>query len=132
MIQILHRTLHLLFPTLPLLLYSFSFTIMVTSLMKIKLNAMKKIIFLFISFLVTLFTVHAQKAINFSHTYPAGGRLQICVDSSAKNVFYANKFPNQQNTSFNYLPEVNNIGIQIYFRKTDRVQDYRYTILADD
>ncbi|SFG31823.1 hypothetical protein SAMN05421739_102140 [Pontibacter chinhatensis] len=56
----------------------------------------------------------------------------MCVDSSAKNVFYNEIFPNQPRTSFNYLPEVNNVSIQIYFRKTDSVQHYRYTILEDD
>lgn len=100
--------------------------------MKIKLNAMKKLIFTFLSFIITLSAVNAQKGINFSHTYAAGGKLLMCVDSSAKNVYYSNIFPNQPNTSFNYLPEVNNVSIQIYFRKKDSVQHYRYTILADN
>lgn len=56
----------------------------------------------------------------------------MCVDSSAKNVFYNHIFPNQPRTSFSYLPEVNNVSIQVYFRKTDSVQHYRYTILLDD
>lgn len=93
---------------------------------------MKKIIFTFLSFIVALPTVNAQKGINFSHTYPAGGKLLMTVDSSAKNVYYDNKFPNQPYTSFSYLPEVNNVSIQIYFRKKDSVQHYRYTILADN
>lgn len=93
---------------------------------------MKKIIFAFLSFIVALPSVNAQKGINFFHTYAAGGKLLMCVDSSAKNVYYNNNFPNQPNTSFNYLPEVNNVSIQIYFRKKDSVQHYRYTILADN
>ncbi|MBU2046778.1 MAG: sensor histidine kinase, partial [Bacteroidetes bacterium] len=93
---------------------------------------MKKIIFTFLSFIVTLPVIYAQKGINFSSKYAAGGKLLICVDSSAKNVFYNNVFPNQPHTSFNYLPEVNNVSIQIYFRKEDSVQQYRYTILVDN
>ncbi|QEH42020.1 sensor histidine kinase [Chitinophaga sp. XS-30] len=93
---------------------------------------MKRIIFTFLSFVVALSTVNAQKGINFSRKYAAGGKLLMSVDSSAKNVYYNNIFPNQPNTSFSYLPEVNNVSIQIYFRKKDSVQHYRYTILADD
>ena len=93
---------------------------------------MKKIIFTFLSFIVALPTVNAQKGINFSQTYAAGGKLLMSVDSSAKNVYYNNNFPNQPNTSFSFLPEVNNVSIQIYFRKKDSVQHYRYTILADN
>ncbi|SFC86797.1 hypothetical protein SAMN05421747_1482 [Parapedobacter composti] len=93
---------------------------------------MTKIILTSISLLIMLPAVNAQKGINFNHTYPGGGRLLMTVDSSAKNVYYYNKFPNQPNTSFSYLPEVNNLSIQIYFRKIDSVQDYRYTILVDD
>ncbi|MDR6784972.1 hypothetical protein ABIE26_003670 [Pedobacter africanus] len=93
---------------------------------------MKKIIFTFLIFIVTLSAVNAQKGINFSSKYAAGGKLLMCVDSSAKNVFYGNVFPNQPYTSFNYLPEVNNVSVQIYFRKNINAEDYRYTILADD
>lgn len=93
---------------------------------------MKKIVFTFLSIIITLSTVNAQKGINFSHTYMAGGKLLMCVDSSAKNVFYANMFPNQPRTSFSYLPEINNLSIQIYFRKNINIQHYRYTILADN
>lgn len=93
---------------------------------------MKKISFIFLSLIITLNTVNAQKGINFSHSYAAGGKLLMSVDSSAKNVFYANVFPNQPLTSFNYLPEVNNVSIQIHFRKHDNIQSYRYTILVDD
>lgn len=93
---------------------------------------MKRIIFILLSFIIALSTVNAQKGINFSHTYSAGGKLLVCVDSSAKNVFYANMFPNQPRTSFSYLPEVNNISIQIYFRKNINIENYRYTILVDN
>jgi len=93
---------------------------------------MKKIIFAFLSFIITLSTVNAQKGINFPHGYAAGEKLLMSVDSAAKNVYYAIKFPNQPNTSFNYLPEVDHVSIQIYFRKKDSVKHYRYTILADD
>lgn len=93
---------------------------------------MKKIIFTFLSFIITLSTVNAQKGINFSRGYMAGGKLLMFVDSSAKNVFYANMFPNQPRTSFSYLPEVNNLSININFRKDINVKDYRYTILEDN
>ncbi|NRF38651.1 histidine kinase [Pedobacter foliorum] len=93
---------------------------------------MKKIIFLFLSFFISVFIVNAQKGINFSRTSMAGGKLLMCVDSSAKNVFYAQMFPNQPRTSFNYLPEVNDVSIQIYFRKNINTQHFRYTILADN
>ncbi len=93
---------------------------------------MKKIIFIFLNFIIALSTVNAQKGINFSRAYAAGGKLLMCVDSSAKNVFYAKMFPNQPRTSFSYLPEVNNVSIQIYFRKNISIQHYRYTILIDN
>src|SRR5690606_31200447 len=93
---------------------------------------MKKIIFTFLSFIITLSTVNAQKGINFSRNYAAGEKLLMCVDSSAKNVFYSNIFPNQPHTAFNFLPEVHNVSVQIYFRKTDSAQHYRYTILENN
>ncbi|WP_316820275.1 sensor histidine kinase [Pedobacter gandavensis] len=93
---------------------------------------MKRIIFTLLSFIITLTTVNAQKGINFSRSYAAGGKLLMCVDSSAKNVFYGNVFPNQPRTSFNYLPEVNNVSIQIYFRKDINIAHYRYTILENN
>ncbi len=93
---------------------------------------MKKITFTFLSFIIALSTVSAQKGINFNRIYPAGGRLLMCVDSSAKNVYYANVFPNQPNTSFSYLPEVNQVSIQINFRKHIQIQHFRYTIISDN
>src|SRR5690606_7996606 len=87
--------------------------------------------FTLLSFIITLSAVNAQKGIDFNKTYPGGGRLIMNVDSLAKNVYYSNIFPNQPNTSFSYLPEVNNVSIQIYFRQTDSVQHYRYTRLDD-
>jgi two-component system LytT family sensor kinase len=132
LIQIRHKAIYLLFRTLPFLFYGCSFAIIATSLMKIELNVMKKIIFIFLSFFIALSTVYAQKGINFSRNYAAGGKLLMSVDSSAKNVFYANVFPNQPRTSFSYLPEVNNVNIQIYFRKNINIQYYRYTILVDN
>ncbi len=93
---------------------------------------MKKIIFTFIFIIIAFSIVNAQKGINFSHQYGAGGKMLMSVDSSAKNVFYWNIFPNQPHTSFNYLPEVNNVSIQINFRKNINVQHYRYTILVDN
>lgn len=130
-IRILHKTIHLLFQTLPFLFYGFSFAIIATSLMKIKLNLMKKIIFIFLSLIVAVSTVNAQKGINFNHIYAAGGKLLMCVDSSAKNVFYAIGFPNQPRTTLSYLPEVNNLSISINFRKNINIRHYRYTILID-
>lgn len=93
---------------------------------------MKKIIFTFLIFIIGLSTVNAQKGINFSSYYAAGGKLLMCVDSGARNVFYAIGFPNQPNTTLNYLPEVNNLSIQINFRKNISTQHYRYTILVDN
>ncbi|SPZ91946.1 Uncharacterised protein [Sphingobacterium multivorum] len=93
---------------------------------------MKKIILAFLHFVIMLSAANAQNSINFYHSYPAGGRLAMFVDSGARNVYYENIFPNQPQTAFNYLKGIKNIGIQIYFRKTERVQDYRYTILADN
>lgn len=93
---------------------------------------MKKIFITFFSFIFMLSTVFAQKGINFSKIYSGGRKLGFCVDSSAKSIYYDNKFPNQPNTSFNYLPEVNNISIQAYFDRKDDVRQYRYTILADN
>ncbi|MEJ5146586.1 sensor histidine kinase [Sphingobacterium sp. MYb388] len=93
---------------------------------------MKRIIFTLLSLIITLSTVNAQKGINFSHTYAAGGKLLMCLDSTAENFYYDNTFANQPNTYFNYLPEISNVSIQIYFRKKDHVQNYRYSILADD
>ncbi|HMI04284.1 MAG TPA: histidine kinase [Pedobacter sp.] len=93
---------------------------------------MKKIIFTFLSFMIALSTVNAQKGINFNRIYAAGGKMLMCVDSAAKNVFYANVFQNQPHTAFSFLPEVHNVNIQIYFRKTDSPQHYRYTILENN
>jgi len=93
---------------------------------------MKKTIFIFLSFIISLSTVAAQKGIDFSKKYAAGGKLMMSVDSTAKNVYYSIIPPNQPNTYFNYLPEVNNVSIEIYFRKNINVQNYRYTILVDD
>lgn len=100
--------------------------------MKIKLNIMKKIIFTFLSFIIAIATSNAQKGINFNRTYGAGGMMLMSVDSLAKNVLYSIGFPNQPYTSFNFLPEVNNVSIQINFRKTESPQHYRYSILVDD
>ncbi|MGN8058660.1 sensor histidine kinase [Pedobacter sp. 22163] len=93
---------------------------------------MKKTIFIFLSLIVAVSTVNAQKGINFNLIYAAGGKMLMCVDSSAKNVVYSLGFPNQPYTSFNYLPEVNNVSISINFRKNISVQHYRYTILVDN
>ncbi|ARS42887.1 sensor histidine kinase [Sphingobacteriaceae bacterium GW460-11-11-14-LB5] len=93
---------------------------------------MKKITLILLSFFIALSTVNAQKGINFNRTYPGGGKLLICVDSSVKKVYYDNVFPNQPHTSFNYLPEVNNLSISINFRKNINIQHYRYTILEDN
>jgi hypothetical protein len=100
--------------------------------MNIKLNVMKKIVFLFLILNSVLSTVNAQKGINIFRTYPGGGKLLMRVDSAAKNVFYWYIFPNLPQTSFNYLPEVNNVSIEINFRKNINVANYRYTILVDN
>lgn len=93
---------------------------------------MKKLIFIFLSFIIAISTANAQKGINFSRNYSAGGKLLMCVDSSAKNIYYGNVFPNQPNTFFNYLPDVKNVSIQIFFRKNIKIQNYRYTILENN
>jgi len=114
-----------------LLFYGFSFVIIATSLMKIKLNNMKKIIFTFLSFIIAFSTVNAQKGINFNRIYGAGGQMQMCVDSLAKNI-HGTVFPNLPNTTFNFLPEVKNVSISINFRKNINIENYRYTILVDN
>ena len=94
---------------------------------------MKKIIYIFLSFIIALSTVNAQRGINLSPTtYPGGGKLLFRVDSSAKNVYYSMTFPNQPQTYFSYLPDANHVGIRIYFRKNISAQHYRYTILEDN
>ena len=93
---------------------------------------MKKIIFTFLSFIIAITTANAQKGIDFSRHCAAGKKLLMSLDSSAKNVIYENIFPNQPNTFFNFLPDVHNVNIQIYFRKNINVQHYRYTILVDN
>lgn len=93
---------------------------------------MKKIIFVLFNLIIGVCTANAQEGIDFSRQYSAGRKLLICVDSSARNIYYDNKFPNQSNTSFSYLPGVNKVSIQIYFKKTDNIDQYRYTILADN
>jgi hypothetical protein len=100
--------------------------------MKIKLNMMKKTIFILLNLVIALSVAHAQKGINFSSHIAAGGKLLMSVDSGAKNVFYAIGFPNQPRTTFNYLPDVNQVSISINFRKNINIQHYRYTILADN
>lgn len=93
---------------------------------------MKKIIFIILGLILSVSSIKAQKGINYNHSYSAGGKLLMQLDSGAKNVYYNNIFPNQPNTSFNYLPEVNNLSIQINFRKNINITHYRYTILVDD
>ncbi|SMC47318.1 sensor histidine kinase [Pedobacter africanus] len=93
---------------------------------------MKKIVFTFLSFIIALSSANAQKGINFFSKTATGGKMLMSVDSSAKNVFYANVFQNQPNTAFNFLPQVYNVSVAIYFRKQDKPANYRYTILEDD
>ncbi|RZK48217.1 MAG: sensor histidine kinase [Pedobacter sp.] len=93
---------------------------------------MKKVILTLLIFIIVLYTANAQKDINFHRNYAAGGKMIMNIDSSAKNIVYALGFPNQPHTYFNYLPEVNNVSIQINFRKNITIQDYRYTILVDN
>lgn len=93
---------------------------------------MKKLTLTFLSFIFAISTTYSQKGIDFNKKYPGGGKLLMSVDSSAKNIFYSIVFPNQPNATFNYLPEVNNINFQINFRKTNNIENYRYTILIGD
>ncbi|RZK36911.1 MAG: sensor histidine kinase [Pedobacter sp.] len=93
---------------------------------------MKKLTLTFLSFIFAISTTYSQKGIDFNKKYPGGGKLLMSVDSSAKNIFYSIVFPNQPNATFNYLPEVNNINFQINFRKTNSIENYRYTILIGD
>jgi two-component system LytT family sensor kinase len=122
----------LLTQTASMLFYGFSFAIIASSLVKIKLNIMKKITFIILALALSFSLAKAQKGIDFNVSWAAGGKLLMHIDSAAKNVYYNNIFPNQPNTSFNYLPEVNNLSIQINFRKNINIQHYRYTILIDD
>lgn len=92
---------------------------------------MQKILITILIFFLVLSSSSAQKGIDFSHNYAAGGRLLMCVDSAAQNVYYDNIFPIQPNTSFNYLPDVHEVSIQIYFKQQEAPEDFRYTILVD-
>ncbi|MGE6218427.1 sensor histidine kinase [Nubsella zeaxanthinifaciens] len=93
---------------------------------------MKKILLTFLGFILCYGAAYAQNGINFSKAYAAGGKLMMYLDSAAKNVSYANVFPNQPRTSFNSLLDVNAASIHIYFRDQSEAQNYRYTILQDD
>ncbi|MGH2623719.1 MAG: sensor histidine kinase, partial [Sphingobacterium sp.] len=93
---------------------------------------MKQILILLFSLLLAVTTINAQKGIDFSHRIGAGEHVIMSVDSSAKNVHYSNKFLNQPNYSFNFLPEVQQVNIQSYFKKTDSIQNFRYTVLVDN
>ena len=93
---------------------------------------MKKIFITIFSLIFTLSTAYAQKGVDFSKVYSGGRKLGFCIDSSAKSVYYDNKFPNQPNTSFNYLPAVTNISLEAYFERTEDVRQYRYTIIEDN
>lgn len=97
-----------------------------------KLNSMKKIIFTILSIISAISSVYSQKVIDFNHTYSAGRSLHMFVDSAAKNVYYALQFPNQPNTAFNFLPDVNNVSLRFNFKKTTNIADYTYTVLIDD
>lgn len=115
-----------------MLFYGFSFAIIASSLVKIKLNIMKKITFIILGLILSLSSVRAQKEINYNVSWPAGGKLLMHIDSGAKNISYAMAFPNQPHTFFNYLPDVKNLSIQINFRNNIFIPDYRYTILIDN
>ena len=82
--------------------------------------------------MLAIITVYSQKGIDFNHHYPGGKNLHMFVDSAAKNVYYALQFPNQPNTTFSFLPDVDNISFQFSFKKTTNIAPYRYTILVDD
>lgn len=93
---------------------------------------MKQLILSFLCSLCMLAAAMAQKGINYHLSIPGGGRLLMNVDSAAKNIYYNFVFPNQPNTSFNYLPEVDSLSIQILFKQEENVQAYRYSILDDN
>ncbi|WP_256005087.1 sensor histidine kinase [Pedobacter deserti] len=93
---------------------------------------MKKLLLTLLGCIVLLTIAQAQRGIDYKRNYAAGGKMLMSVDSAAKNVFYANAFPNQPHISFNFLPEVHNVSIRIFFRKHIKAENYRYTILADD
>ncbi len=92
---------------------------------------MKKI-FTFLIILLASSTVNAQKGINFNRKIGAGGMMLMSVDSLAKNVFYGRGFTNLPHTTFNFLPDVHNVSIQINFRDNANPQNYRYTVLVDN
>ena len=93
---------------------------------------MKRLLFTIFSFIITVSTVYAQKGINEYVSYGAGGRLTMHVDSGAQHVYSGIIFPNQPNTSFYYLPKVNQVSVQMYFQKIDKPENFRYTVLVDD
>lgn len=131
-IQIPYETRRLLVQIRPILFYRFSFTDISASLIKIERESMKKLVLSLVCVISALSSIQAQSSVDFSRIYGAGGRMWMSVDSLAENVYYGQLFPNQPNTSFNYLPEVNQVNMQVYFRQQDSVQHYRYTILEDD
>ena len=93
---------------------------------------MKKTIFTILSLMFALSTVYSQEGIDFNFSYGAGRSLEMFVDSAAKNIYYSLQFPNQPNTAFNFLPDVNIISLRFNFKKTTDIAAYRYTILVDD
>lgn len=93
---------------------------------------MKRSLLTILSLLTMLIAVNAQRGINYNHSYAGGGRLLMRVDSGAKNVYYALMFPNQPKTALNYLPEVDSINVQIYFKLDEPVESYRYSVLVDN
>ena len=97
-----------------------------------KINNMKKIFLTILGLMFTLSNVYSQKNIDFNSSYRAGRSLQMFVDSTAKNVYYGLKFPNQPNTAFNFLPDVSNMSLQFIQKTKENIASYRYTILVDD
>ncbi|WP_231460188.1 hypothetical protein [Pedobacter sp. Leaf132] len=94
---------------------------------------MKKITLIFLSFILSLSNVYSQNGHKSPfRNFSAGRKLLMRIDTSVRNVHYDNKFPNQPNVSFNYLPDVNIFNIDIYFSETDRIENYRYSILEDE
>lgn len=93
---------------------------------------MKKIIFLFLNFILALNTVHAQTGIDFDHIYESGNNQWMNVNSGAKEIYFNNKVHGEFNTSFNYIPGVNKLSIELRIKEKKNAQKYRYTILQDE
>lgn len=95
---------------------------------------MKKIILLVSVCLAVLYQASPLSAqtINYKDVFIGGYYVDFYVDAPQKEVYYGNTFPNQPNTTFNYIPGSKKIALVSYFLKTDTLSLYRFTVIVDD